>query len=148
MSEPPVDVLRNAPRKTAALLHIATHPGASNRAIAAGIGIADEAQISRLLALMQDLGGAGRLRAPVGQGRRSARRAHQCHGVLDARLAHLLGRDLEHAGDPGGAASRPPPRPEPKDGMSRDLLSSSAEDPRRYQTVELEEAPDGNRNGT
>jgi len=35
-----------------------------------------------------------------------------------------------------------------KDGMSRDLLSSSAEDPRRYQTVELEEAPYGNRNGT
>jgi hypothetical protein len=35
-----------------------------------------------------------------------------------------------------------------KDGMSRDLLSSSAEDPRRYQTVELEEAPDDNRNGT
>jgi hypothetical protein len=26
----------------------------------------------------------------------------------------------------------------PKDGMSRDLLSSNAEDPRRYQTVELE----------
>ena len=39
-------------------------------------------------------------------------------------------------------------RVEQKDGMSRDLLSSSAEDPRRYQTVELEEAPYGNRNGT
>jgi hypothetical protein len=55
MSEPRVDVLRHAPRKTAALLHIATHPGASNRAIAAGIGIADEAQSSRLLARMRDL---------------------------------------------------------------------------------------------
>ena len=35
-----------------------------------------------------------------------------------------------------------------KDGMSRDLLSSSAEDPRRYSTVELEEAPSDDRNGT
>jgi DNA-binding transcriptional ArsR family regulator len=35
-----------------------------------------------------------------------------------------------------------------KDGMSRDLLSSSAEDPRRCSTVELEEAPYDDRNGT
>ena len=42
MSEPRVDVLRHAPRKTAALLHIATHPEASNRAIAAGICSRDE----------------------------------------------------------------------------------------------------------
>jgi hypothetical protein len=35
-----------------------------------------------------------------------------------------------------------------KDGMSRDLLSSSAEDPRRFSTVELEEAPCDDRNGT
>jgi hypothetical protein len=35
-----------------------------------------------------------------------------------------------------------------KDGMSRDLLSSSAEDPRRCLTVELEEAPSDDRNGT
>jgi hypothetical protein len=35
-----------------------------------------------------------------------------------------------------------------KDGMSRVLLSSSAEDPRRYLTVELEEAPSDDRNGT
>jgi len=35
-----------------------------------------------------------------------------------------------------------------KDGMSRDLLSSSADDPRRCLTVELEEAPSDDRNGT
>jgi DNA-binding MarR family transcriptional regulator len=56
VSEPRVDVLRHAPRKTAALLHIATHPGASNRAVAAGIGIRDEGQSSKLLTRMQDLG--------------------------------------------------------------------------------------------
>jgi hypothetical protein len=55
-SEPRVDILRHAPRKTAALLHIAMHPGGSNRAIAASIGIRDEGQSSKLLALMQDLG--------------------------------------------------------------------------------------------
>jgi hypothetical protein len=32
--------------------------------------------------------------------------------------------------------------------MSRDLLSSSADSPRRYSTVELEEAPCDDRNGT
>jgi hypothetical protein len=32
--------------------------------------------------------------------------------------------------------------------MSRDLLSSSADDPRRCLTVELEEAPSDDRNGT
>jgi predicted transcriptional regulator len=56
MSEPRLEVLRLAPRRTAALLHIATHPGASNREVAAGIGIGDEAQSSKLLARMQDLG--------------------------------------------------------------------------------------------
>jgi DNA-binding MarR family transcriptional regulator len=34
-----------------------------------------------------------------------------------------------------------------KDGMTRDPLSSSADDPRRCQTVELEEAPCDDRNG-
>jgi predicted transcriptional regulator len=48
--------LRLAPRRTLALIHIATHPDASNREIAAGIGVEDDAQISRLLARMQDLG--------------------------------------------------------------------------------------------
>jgi hypothetical protein len=56
MSEPRVDVLRNGPRMTTALLHIGMHPGASNRLLAAGIGIGDEAQSSRLLAHMRDLG--------------------------------------------------------------------------------------------
>ena len=56
MSKEPSAQLRRAPRRTDALLHIATHPEASNREIAEGIGIADEAQISRLLARMQDLG--------------------------------------------------------------------------------------------
>jgi DNA-binding MarR family transcriptional regulator len=50
------EALRRAPRRTRALLHIASHPDASNREIAAGIGIGDDAQISRLLARMQDLG--------------------------------------------------------------------------------------------
>ena len=56
MSKEPSARLRRAPRRTGALLHIATHPEASNREIAEGIGIADDAQISRLLARMRDLG--------------------------------------------------------------------------------------------
>jgi DNA-binding MarR family transcriptional regulator len=48
--------LRLAPRRARALLHIATHPYASNREIAASIGIHDDSQVSRLLARMQDLG--------------------------------------------------------------------------------------------
>lgn len=39
-----------------ALVHIASHPGASNREIAAGAGIGDEGQISRLLGRLADLG--------------------------------------------------------------------------------------------
>jgi DNA-binding MarR family transcriptional regulator len=49
-------VLVRAPRRTMALLHIASNPEASNREIAAAIGMADDAQISRLLARMHDLG--------------------------------------------------------------------------------------------
>jgi DNA-binding MarR family transcriptional regulator len=56
MSEEGLEALRLAPRRTMALLHIATHPHASNREIAAGIGIGNDAQTSRLLARMQDLG--------------------------------------------------------------------------------------------
>jgi hypothetical protein len=58
MSEPSVGVgaLRRAPRRVMALLHIANHPLSSNREIAAGIGIGDDAQISRLLVRMEDLG--------------------------------------------------------------------------------------------
>jgi hypothetical protein len=56
MREQGLEALRLAPVRTRALLHIATHPYASNRGIAAGIGIGSDAQISRLLARMQDLG--------------------------------------------------------------------------------------------
>jgi hypothetical protein len=51
-----IEVLRRAPRMTMALLHIAGTPRASNREIAAAIGVAGDAQISRLLARMQNLG--------------------------------------------------------------------------------------------
>jgi DNA-binding MarR family transcriptional regulator len=51
-----LEALRLAPRRAKALLHLATHPYASNREIAAGIGIRSDAQMSRLLARMQDLG--------------------------------------------------------------------------------------------
>jgi DNA-binding MarR family transcriptional regulator len=37
-------------------MFLLTHPDASNREIAAGVGITDEAQASRLLARMEDLG--------------------------------------------------------------------------------------------
>ena len=56
MIEQPLEDLRRAPRRTRALLHIAAHPDASNREVAAGIGIGSEAQVSRLLVRMQDLG--------------------------------------------------------------------------------------------
>jgi DNA-binding IclR family transcriptional regulator len=56
MIEQPLEDLRRAPRRTRALLHIATHPDASNRQVAAAIGIGSEAQVSRLLVRMQDLG--------------------------------------------------------------------------------------------
>jgi DNA-binding MarR family transcriptional regulator len=39
-----------------ALLHIASNPQASNRDIAAAIGMVDDGQVSKLLARMQDLG--------------------------------------------------------------------------------------------
>jgi hypothetical protein len=39
-----------------ALLHIASNPQASNREIAAAIGMADDGQVSKLLARMADLG--------------------------------------------------------------------------------------------
>lgn len=55
-SEPHLELLRRAPRVTAALQHIAMHPGASNRAIADGIGVRDEGQVSRLLARVDNLG--------------------------------------------------------------------------------------------
>ena len=49
-------VLARAPRRAMALLHIAGNPEASNREIGAAIGVPGDAQISRLLARMQDLG--------------------------------------------------------------------------------------------
>ena len=76
-----------------------------------------------------------------------------------ARYALLLRRDLREQGHhharrlPVVRGERLTPelgdaRAHTKDGMSRDLLSSSAEDPRRCLTVELEEAPSDDRNGT
>jgi DNA-binding MarR family transcriptional regulator len=48
--------LQFAPRRAMALLHIAEHPGASNRQIANAIGIADEGQASKLLRRLENLG--------------------------------------------------------------------------------------------
>jgi DNA-binding MarR family transcriptional regulator len=45
-----------APGRHEALMFLLTHPDASNREIAAGLGITDPAQASRLLARMDDLG--------------------------------------------------------------------------------------------
>jgi predicted transcriptional regulator len=45
-----------APRRTRALLYIAEHPGASNREVAAGAGMGDEGQVSRVLRRLLDLG--------------------------------------------------------------------------------------------
>ena len=56
MSRQPPRDLRRAPRMMEALLHVASSPDASNREIAAAIGVASDAQASRLLARLQDLG--------------------------------------------------------------------------------------------
>jgi predicted transcriptional regulator len=56
VSERGIQGLALAPRRRKALLHLAGNPHASNRQIAAAIGIKDEAQISRLLSRMRDLG--------------------------------------------------------------------------------------------
>jgi DNA-binding MarR family transcriptional regulator len=45
-----------APRRYEALMFLASGSASSNREIAAAIGISDEAQTSRLLARMEDLG--------------------------------------------------------------------------------------------
>jgi DNA-binding MarR family transcriptional regulator len=51
---PPRHVL--APGRHEALVFLLAHPDASNREIAAGVGIAEESQASRLLTRMEDLG--------------------------------------------------------------------------------------------
>ena len=56
MSDRDLDALRRAPRRRLALLHIAAHPGASNHQIALGAGVGGDAQISRLLARLRDMG--------------------------------------------------------------------------------------------
>jgi hypothetical protein len=48
--------LRLAPRRALALIHIAEHPGASNRQIAQAIGVRDEGQASKLLCRLDHLG--------------------------------------------------------------------------------------------
>jgi DNA-binding MarR family transcriptional regulator len=45
-----------APRRYDALMYLATHSNVSNREVAAAIGIGDQAQASRLLARMRELG--------------------------------------------------------------------------------------------
>jgi DNA-binding MarR family transcriptional regulator len=45
-----------APRRYEALMYLATHSNVSNRDVAVAIGMSDEAQTSRLLARMEDLG--------------------------------------------------------------------------------------------
>ncbi|HEV2924437.1 MAG TPA: helix-turn-helix domain-containing protein [Solirubrobacteraceae bacterium] len=45
-----------APRRYEALMYLANHVEASNRDIAAAIGISDDGQASRLLARMEELG--------------------------------------------------------------------------------------------
>jgi DNA-binding MarR family transcriptional regulator len=45
-----------APRRYEALVYLARHSDASNREIADAIGMSDQAQASRLLARMEDLG--------------------------------------------------------------------------------------------
>ncbi len=63
---------------------LAEHPGASNRQVAAGVGGADEAQISRLLHRLGDLGYA-RCETPA-------------PGAANAwRLTHVGRRETEQA---------------------------------------------------
>jgi DNA-binding MarR family transcriptional regulator len=73
-----------APRRHEALTFLLTHPDASNREIAAGIGITDEAQASRLLARMEDLGLV-------------RNRNHYNHGAPNAWQLTADGRRLLHA---------------------------------------------------
>jgi DNA-binding MarR family transcriptional regulator len=72
-------------------MFLLTHPDASNHEIAAGVGITDEAQASRLLARMEDLG-LIRNRNPYN------------HGAANAWQLTKDGRRLLHAlEDIGGA---------------------------------------------
>ncbi|HWY90658.1 MAG TPA: helix-turn-helix domain-containing protein [Solirubrobacteraceae bacterium] len=52
----PAAGMKTAPRRMLALLHIAAHPGASNREIAMAAGIRADSQVSRILRRMLDLG--------------------------------------------------------------------------------------------
>lgn len=48
--------LQPAPRRVRALLYMAEHPGASNREVAAAVGVSDEGHASRILRRLLDLG--------------------------------------------------------------------------------------------
>jgi hypothetical protein len=48
--------MNGAPRRLLALMHVAANPGASNREVAMAVGVHSEAQISRILGRMLDLG--------------------------------------------------------------------------------------------
>ncbi len=65
-------------------MFLLTHPDASNREVAAGVGITDQAQASRLLARMEDLG-LIRNRNPYN------------HGAANAWQLTADGRRLLHA---------------------------------------------------
>jgi DNA-binding MarR family transcriptional regulator len=56
VSKPHPPGLALAPRRYEALMYLASRSDASNREIAAAIGIGDDGQASRLLARMEDLG--------------------------------------------------------------------------------------------
>jgi DNA-binding MarR family transcriptional regulator len=81
-----------APGRHEALMFLLTHPDASNREIAAGLSITDPAEVSRLLARMEDVG--------------LIRNRHSYnHRVASAWQLTADGRRLLHAlEDIGGAA--------------------------------------------
>jgi DNA-binding MarR family transcriptional regulator len=72
VSKPRAQWLQLAPRRRKALLHLAAYPYASNREIGSAIGISDDAQVSRMLARMQDLGLALNCRRAHDRGRPNA----------------------------------------------------------------------------
>jgi AcrR family transcriptional regulator len=64
-------------RTVRVLVTVASHPGASNRAIADASGITDQGQISKLLARLERLGLIGNTGAPSGRGEPNAWRLTQ-----------------------------------------------------------------------
>jgi DNA-binding MarR family transcriptional regulator len=81
--------LQLAPRRTRALLYIAEHPGASNREVAAAVGIRDQGQVSRVLRRLVDLGLAVNHNGAADRGGANAWHltAHGLRAVADAAEA-------------------------------------------------------------